>query len=155
MLVKIDKERIINTDHIAIIAPDDNDPNVWLIAFAGLPLDSGNRLSSTIETTPAVVDYLSLILDISDLFTEEQVSMSLSSRIAILLSNSANRLTIMQIANAFPNTPIYELEVSVNQLLAKNIIHSELHNGTAWYSHAANAISYELAESIDNDLLSS
>ncbi len=143
MLIKIDKDRYINSEHISMIAPStDGDLSVYLIALLGRDFTSEG-----IETTAAVVEYIKTILDVDDHFTEQSVTLSLSSRIAILLSNSAEPKTLEQIAksfNAWTTDDCTNIRTSVTELLFNNIIRSEFRDNTTYYSHAANASPYQL-----------
>ncbi len=152
MLIKIDKDRYINSEHISMIAPStDGDVSVYFIALLGRDFKSEG-----IETTAAVVEYIKTILDVDNHFTEQSVTLSLSSQIAIILSNSAEPKTLKQIAEFFnlnislpeihSTAAWMDIEASVNKLLLTNVIRSEYRNDATYYSHAANASPYQFTE---------
>ena len=147
MLIKIDKDRYINSEHISMIAPSTNgDPNVYFIALLGRNLDSEG-----IETTAAVVEYIKTILDADDHYSEDTITLSLSSRLAIDLSNRAAPASLNDLVYNFDflDAGPEAVEVSLNELLANNVIRSELRNGVPYYSHAANASHYAISEGED------
>lgn len=139
MLIKIDGERYLNTEHISMIAPGP-DLSVWFICLLGQGLDA-----TQIQTTAAVIAYLAMILDADENYSDDSVSLSLTSRIAIHLSNSAEPQTLNQLLGntAWLSATSEDIETSLNILVADSVIRSELRDGVAYYSHAANAHPFE------------
>lgn len=144
MLVKIDKDRIINTDHIVAIIP------VALLSEAlqqfyqsqtNRVLDSKNYLITLVrdnlEVTPGVVGYLEQILDIDTNYTDERVELSLKSRIAIFLRNSALPMTQAEVCAFFPLDPVEAVLAKLGELVDENVLRRVVDTEQVRYLHSA------------------
>jgi hypothetical protein len=143
MLIKIDKDRYINSEHISMIAPGVASDE-YFILLLGQDYDKAG-----VQTTATVVAYLAMILDADENYSDDPVELSLTSRIAIYLSNSANARSLEEIPSFF-DAPLEEIEVSINELLAQGVITSELRHGIPYYSHAAHGSPFEDLAVLDN-----
>ncbi len=110
MLIKIDNERYINSDHLIGI---DFDHDRYILHLTG-----GND----IPTTSDVVTYIVEVLDANTGFTQEAVApLSLASRIAIWLKNR-DGLCFAYIVEAFaPETPA-DINLALAELIQQNVV---------------------------------
>ncbi len=141
MFVRIDGDRVINTEQIAMIAPapygteNPEREEMCLIALAGMDM------SYAVEISAATATYLIGLLDVTETVSEEgqPQELSLASRIAIHLRNSRAGQTFTDLQAAFPKVKEEELEAHLNQLRADSVVVSKALNGVnALYFHAAN-----------------
>ena len=141
MILKIDQERHINTDHIICIFPaGENKPDTFTLLLSD---------SARMEISGAVLDYIMDSVEANVTYTEltaEQVpKRSLNSRVATLLQNHANGLTypeIMTLLGKDMTIDEEELDTTLDALVKENVISAKRDGapGFAWHwYHNANS----------------
>ena len=130
MLIKIDGERFINSDHIVIIDPC-KDADMSYVYFTNNP---------RIEVPNTIVVYIAETLDAAVAFTEETpADLSLDSQIALYLRNSSEGMSYADLANEFLQHAS-EFPLALNRLVGSNTIRIfDSDNGWLYY-HASNPI---------------
>jgi hypothetical protein len=135
-LIKIDKDRYVNSDNITSIVPRANESGVSRIYFTS---------NAYLDTTPQVVDFLAQMLDANDTFTDAQPTpetMTLQSRVAVYLRNQTDGVTFTELSSAFSDE-IDTLQPALDMLAANNTV--KVLSGDysqPLYYHASNAIFY-------------
>lgn len=131
MLIKIDNERFINSDHIIMIVPciPDETVNIYLL--------DGHCL----ETPVDIAAYITQTLDANDAFTEEKpTELSLESRLAQFLRNQVAGQTIGHLCARFENESPAALGNALRYLLESNTVCNLGNESHPLYYHASNPI---------------
>lgn len=152
MFIKIDKERVINTDQLVAMVPVEALPlkareSLWF--DFNTQLEPGNTIlfmtRHNVLTTSAIAEYISQLVDAADGFveaTDKPQELSLQSQIAILLKNQKEGLTAKEIQTELklPTDTFNEevLMVALNELEANNIVLYTVNERGFVYSHVAN-----------------
>lgn len=128
MLIKIDGERFINSDHLILIDHDERGCILYLT-------------DHEVKTSSAVVTYIAEVLDASNAFTDEAISpLSLDSRIAICLRNMVEGLDFADICKIFKLEAPAEVNLALARLVSSNVVKALATNepDTSLYFHASN-----------------
>lgn len=141
MLIKIDKDRYINSDHIIAMTPiTATTPGV----LEAIPTGNVRLImtdSTRLEIPSTIADYIAQTLDAHDAFTTEQPQeMSLQSRLAIHLRNQSAGQSLNMLASVFTDTDKYSIEAALNELDANNVVHALGVDEDRLFYHASNAI---------------
>ena len=147
MLIKIDKGRYINSDHIVWISTEIvleeeaayftfeeevNEANLGMIWLTD---------HHYITTTLSVIAYITQILDANEaLATEAPPAMSLQSRIAIHLRDQSAGQSIDMLTAVFADTDKATLEIALNELDANNIVRGLGEDNARLYYHTTNPV---------------
>jgi len=138
MFIKIDKERVINTDQLIAILPAGELRLYTIDQDTGLTgelaLDENETIlvmtREYIRTTSAIASYIIQLVDAADGFveaTDKPQELSLKSRIAILLRNQIDGMTVAELQTELhlhTDTLIMELDTALNELIVSNTITS-------------------------------
>lgn len=131
MLIKIDNERFINSDHIIMIVPciPDETVNIYLLE------------NHCLETSLAVANYVTQTLDASDAFTEDQPQeLSIESQLAQFLRNQAAGQSFEHICRRFPDRQTITLTAALSTLLTQNVARNLGNTDSPLYYHASNPV---------------
>lgn len=130
MLIKIDKDRFINSDHIVIMyPPTEEEVGVKLIT------------NDIIHIPTTVATYITQVLDANDAYTEEKpTELSLESQIAQFLRDQAAGQSFEHIHRNFPDREGVSLHAALKTLTAYNVIHKVGDTDASLYYHASNPI---------------
>lgn len=140
-LIKIDKERYINSDHVIYIDTPRANPNTDEVTVKIYLID---KLHVTVP--PSVASYITQTLDTNDAFTDEQPpTLSLISQLAQHLRNRADGHTFSELLEFFPNDN-NALITALADLVASNTITIQYIDNTPRYYHATNSVFAHLYE---------
>lgn len=140
MLIKIDNDRYINSDHIIYMSPayaEHDRPHILL---------TGGCLH---YTDWSIIEYIAKVLDTNDALTitEQPQQLSLPSRLAHFLRNQSAGIMFQDIQTAFPQEPIMAIQAALNELDASNTIRAlGTDESSLLYYHASNAIFGTISE---------
>lgn len=137
MLIKIDNERFINSDHIVMIVPcmPEETANIYLL--------EGHCL----EVPLSIASYITGTLETNDTYTEEKPpELSLESQIAQFLRNQAAGQAFEHICRNFPDRQTISITAALKQLLTSNVIRNLGDTDSPLYYHASNSIFTGAAE---------
>lgn len=131
MLIKIDKDRYINSDHIVLIEPH-------LASNAALVLlTTGHQIAVPLT----IVAYITQVLDANDAYTEEQLAeLSLESRLAQFLRNQSAGQSTERLCTQFKDDKPEQICIALENLLASNTVRALGDNINSLYYHASNPI---------------
>jgi len=137
MLVKLDKDRYVNTNNIVFLAPKNEvDAGVnWILVLQG----------ANCEISASAAAYLLHVLaeDVDDNFAAELATatppaLHIKSRIAIHLQNRSEGATLEDLQLEFAQTDDEEMvKAATNELLAGGVIRFGPNNTLVHASHAA------------------
>lgn len=114
MLIKIDNERYINSDHIRTITLDPTEPDTFCICFGP---------SLVITTTQVVIDYIVEVLDANtSIVFEQPAEQSLESRLAAHLRNQTTGQLFEELEISFPAAHSNEIVIALHTLLHNHVI---------------------------------
>lgn len=138
MLIKVNGDRYLNSDHIIMIAPDPNTPGDYIVLTSDVNADP-------VQISGDAAHYIFALEGLTDngFSDAPPVVLPLTDRLAIFLRDSNQVYSLSDLQTFFPNDVRGDLILALSHLIASNTVLSDRQQNELVYFHTSHNIKTE------------